>query len=138
MGTAEPWQAAVKDALRDEDVVFFNPRRDDWDSTIPQLADNPRFSEQVNWELDSLDGADIIVFYFDPNTKSPITLLELGLYAESGKRVIVCCPAGFWRKGNVDIVCHRHQISTVGSVGELCSTLVNLIQDSRNVELSRG
>jgi hypothetical protein len=47
--------------------------------------------------------------YFSPETKSPISLLELGLHAESD-RMIVCCPPGFWRKGNVDIVCTRYNI----------------------------
>jgi hypothetical protein len=47
--------------------------------------------------------------YFDPNTLSPISLLELGLHAKSGK-LIVCCPEGFYRKGNVDIVCQNFGI----------------------------
>lgn len=47
--------------------------------------------------------------YFSPNTKSPISLLELGLFARSGK-VRVVCPEGFWRKGNVDIVCQYYNI----------------------------
>jgi hypothetical protein len=47
--------------------------------------------------------------YFSPETKSPISLLELGLHAESS-RMVVCCPPGFWRKGNVDIVCTRYNI----------------------------
>ena len=47
--------------------------------------------------------------YFDPETKSPISLLELGLFANSGK-IHVICPEGFWRKGNVDIVCDEYNI----------------------------
>lgn len=100
MGLAEPWQEKIVIACKDEEVVFINPRRDDWDSTWKQEMKNPKFSEQVNWELDALEHSDIIVFYFDPNTKSPITLLELGLFAKS-KKVFVCCPEGYWRKGNV-------------------------------------
>lgn len=48
----------------------------------------------------------------DPTTKAPITLLELGLFATSGK-LVVCCPEGYFRKGNVDIVCRRHGIPQV-------------------------
>lgn len=115
MGVAEYWQARfvnnVKDALKDleEYITFLNPRRDDWDSSWTQELNNAQFYDQVTWELDHLDKADIIALYFDPNTKSPISLLELGLYADSGK-LIVCCPDGFWRKGNVDIVCQRYGI----------------------------
>jgi hypothetical protein len=51
----------------------------------------------------------MIVMYFSPETKSPISLLELGLYASSGK-IHVICPDGFWRRGNVEIVCNKYNI----------------------------
>ncbi len=103
MGSAEPWQEQVVKRFN-KNVVFYNPRRDDWDSSWTH--DSPEFNEQVNWELDFLQESDIILMYFDPNTKSPISLLELGLFARQGK-LIVCCPDGFWRQGNVRIVCER-------------------------------
>lgn len=106
MDLAERWQDRLKQDLANLDIALLNPRRDDWDSTITQRMSDSKFAEQVNWELDALEASDLILFYFDPNTKSPITLMELGLYANSGN-VIVCCPDGFWRKGNVEIVCKR-------------------------------
>ena len=106
MGSAEPWQDEIVERFS-ENVVFYNPRRDDWDSSWDHNSE--QFNEQVNWELDMLEDADIIVMYFDPATKSPISLLELGLYARS-KKLIVCCPDGFWRKGNVRVVCERYKI----------------------------
>ena len=122
MGTAEPWQERLVNEFKDTDIRFLDPRRDDWDSSWVQEASNPQFAQQVNWELDALDYSDLIVFYFDPNTKSPITLMELGLYANSGK-VIVCCPDGFWRKGNVEIVCQRHNVTLVNSFDELVNAV---------------
>ena len=109
MGKAEDWQKKVEELFSDTDIVIFNPRRDDWDSSWEQTIDNPDFFGQVTWELDALDVADFILMYFDPATKSPISLMELGLYA-STKKLIVVCPDGFWRKGNVDIVCQRYNI----------------------------
>jgi hypothetical protein len=106
MGIAEPWQDAFVKKYPD-DVLFLNPRRADWDSTWDHNSD--QFNQQVNWELDMMDYADIIVMYFDPNTKSPITLLELGLHAKD-RKLIVCCPDGFWRQGNVRVVCERYNI----------------------------
>ncbi len=50
--------------------------------------------------------------YFDPDGKAPISLLELGLHARGGK-MVVCCPEGFWRKGNVEIVCERYGVEMV-------------------------
>lgn len=118
MGKAIDWQRELIERLKDEMITFLNPRRSDWDSSWTQEITNPQFKEQVEWELDGLDMADIIVMVFDPNTKSPISLLELGLHASSEKMVVIC-PEGFWRKGNVDIVCNRHEIKQVKDIDEL-------------------
>ncbi len=117
MGRAEDWQAAVARELEPlaKSVILLNPRRDDWDSSWEQRLENPAFHEQVTWEMDMLEQCDTIFFYFAPGTKSPISLLELGLHAASGK-VLVCCPEGFWRKGNVDIVCERFGIPRVATL----------------------
>ncbi len=122
-GSAELWQDKIIESLKDSDVIILNPRRPDWDSSWEQKKDNLKFQEQVEWELDGLEMADHIVMYFAPGTKSPISLLELGLYADSNK-LIVCCPEGFWRKGNVDIVCERYDIKTVDSLKELKESLL--------------
>jgi hypothetical protein len=115
MGKAIDWQSKVQDILKDSPVVIFSPRRDDWDSSWKQDINEPKFNEQVTWELDHIDQADYIFMYFDPNTKSPITLLELGILAASPTKVLVCCPEGYWRKGNVDIVCQRYGISQLNN-----------------------
>jgi len=109
MGKAEDWQETVTQALSDLDIVILNPRRDDWDVSAEQSIDNEYFREQVEWELDAQDQCDLIVMYFDPNTKSPITLLELGMFLQTG-RLLVCCPQGYWRRGNVEIVCERDKV----------------------------
>ena len=110
MGAAEDWQEVVPKHFEDiQDLMFFNPRRDDWDSSWEQKQSNPQFNYQVNWEMDKLEDSDIIFMYFSPETKSPISLLELGLHAND-RKLIVCCPDRFWRKGNVDIVCTRNNI----------------------------
>jgi len=118
MGTAEEWQTKVELYLADRNVLIFNPRRQDWDSSWEQRIENDKFREQVEWELEALEEADKILIYFDPKTKSPISLLELGLHAQSGK-VIVCCAEGFWKKGNVDIVCKRYKISQIKHLTEI-------------------
>lgn len=117
MGAAENWQREIADALSDENVILFNPRRDNWDPSWDQSPSNSVFAEQVNWELDNLEAADIIFMYLSPGTKSPISLLELGLFARSSKLIVVC-PDGFWRKGNVDIVCERHHIPVDSTIQE--------------------
>jgi len=109
MGTAEDWQSSMTARLADMDIVILNPRRDDWDATWRQSIDDPQFRGQVDWELDGLERARVIALWFVPESRAPISLLELGLTARSGK-VIVGCPDGFWRKGNVEVVCERFGI----------------------------
>lgn len=129
MGIAEDWQTFLEEKLSDMDILILNPRRDHWDSSWLQGKDNPRFREQVEWELNALETADIIAMYFAPDTKSPVSLLELGLFARSGK-LIVCCPDGFWRKGNVDIVCERYGVRQVESLHTLSESILRIARES--------
>ena len=122
MGNSEDWQSKVTGLLLDRPYTILNPRRDEWDASWEQKIENPQFYQQVNWELDALNKADIIILYLLPDSKSPISLLELGLYASSGK-LLVCCPDGFWRKGNVEIVCERFNIP-------LYENIENLLHDN--------
>ena len=91
-----------------------------WEQSIA----NPLFRGQVEWELDGLERASAIAMYYDPDTQAPITLLELGLFARSGK-LIVCCPPGFWRRGNVEVVCIRFCIPLVTDLAELAHVVRN-------------
>ena len=118
MGRAEPWQGQMEQALGDLDAAILNPRRDAWDASWVQTIHNPLFREQVEWELAAQERADVIAMYFAPGTQSPITLLELGLFARSGK-LIVCCPDGFWRRGNVQVVCASYRVPEADSLSEL-------------------
>jgi hypothetical protein len=65
-----------------------------------------------------LESADIVVLYLSPASQSPVSLLEMGLHARSGKRIILC-PSGFWRIGNVDISAARYQLEKVDSLDAL-------------------
>lgn len=127
MGKAIDWQQMIIDNFKEEKVIFYNPRRPDWDNSWKQDIKHPQFYKQVNWELEGQEKADLIVLYFAPNTKSPISLLELGLFAKTGK-IVVCCPNGFWRKGNVDIVCERYNIPMVKDLTELVEVIQNKVE----------
>lgn len=124
-GKAENWQQYIINKLTaaQAPVTILNPRRPNWDSTWKAEKSNPQFYEQVTWELEAQERADLIVMYFAPGTKSPISLLELGLFCRA-KKMVVCCPNGFWRKGNVDIVCERYNVPTVASLEGLVKTVL--------------
>jgi len=122
MGRAEDWQSKVSAALADLDVLVLNPRRDVWDASWEQSVTNPAFREQVEWELTGLEQATVVAMYFAPDTRAPVTLLELGLIARSG-RLLVCCPAGYWRRGNVEVVCGRYGVPLPPTLGELAAAV---------------
>src|ERR1700733_5573690 len=101
MGTAKQWQKQVVTSFSDyPDVVILNPRRNAWDSKLKQTKETQAFREQVEWELSALEESNIIIMYFDPDTKSPVSLLETGLFSNALDRVSdlpklhVICPDG--------------------------------------------
>jgi hypothetical protein len=113
MGHSVDWQSYSIDVLSEHASVIYNPRRDNWDSSWTQEIDSPEFNVQVNWELEHIEKADYVLMYFAPESQSPITLLELGIVAAKyPNKLLVSCPDGFWRKGNVDIVCNRYGVRT--------------------------
>ncbi len=122
MGNSFDWQSEIGDILGEklDRVCILNPRRKAWDSSWKQDISEPNFRGQVEWELDWQDEADLIVMYFAPTSQSPITLLELGLAAAAyPEKVLVCCPEGYWRRGNVQIVCERFDIPLLETIDEL-------------------
>jgi hypothetical protein len=117
MNRTVDWQKQVEGSIDSDQVLILNPRRDDWDSSWKQEKTNVQFKAQVQWELLAQKKADLIIMNFVPDTLSPITLMELGLFKD--KNMIVCCPNGYWRKGNVDIVCEEYGIKQVPDIGTL-------------------
>jgi hypothetical protein len=143
MGKAEDWQTRTAAAFKDIDNVFIlNPRRDDWDASWVQSIDNKQFNEQVTWELSALEDADLIMYYFVAGTQSPISLLELGLYANTDKMIFVCCPEGFWRKGNIEMVCDRYHIPMYENIdtmiGEIKRYVPIWMKSSKVVDSTEG
>ena len=131
MGAATDWQDRIIAALEDENVLILNPRRDHWDSSwehTPTLG--TPFYDQVTWELDAQEHlADILVYYFDPNTKSPITLLELGMFMSAKEDIHVYCPKEFWRYGNIKIACHRSNVEVHENETSLIEAVRNSIKE---------
>lgn len=133
MDTAERWQERIIRTFDNKDVTFLNPRRDDWDVKIKQSCEDKNFRDQVNWELNGIMRSDLVIFYIDPATKSPITLMEIGLVAGTGKDAIVCCPEGFWRRGNIEMMCDRFDIKLIESFDRLLIFLENYIEHRKHL-----
>lgn len=123
---AERWQDKMIDELSDLEITICNPRRPDYDAAQAPVFSNPYFRGQVDWETKYLRKVSTAVFYFDPKTISAITLHELGWMAERNKpragrytsypgpldlqRLLVYCPSGYFRQGNVEHTCHEYNI----------------------------
>ena len=118
-GHSEDWQqtVAAKLAGRDRHYLLYNPRQEEWH---PEREGEMDY--QVNWELEHMEKADHILMVFLDGSSSPITLLELGLHARSGKLLVVCTP-GFYRYDNVRITCARYGIPVYGSIDEAIEAL---------------
>ncbi|KAK3945752.1 hypothetical protein QBC46DRAFT_424476 [Diplogelasinospora grovesii] len=103
-------------------ITIFNPLRADWDSSWREDPSLPPFKEQVEWELEMQERADVVVFYFGPHTDAPITLLELGLCAPR-KSAIVACHPDYKKRGNVLILCKKYGHVVVDDDGKLCDAV---------------
>lgn len=137
MGKAEDWQTQISKPFDDAGFTVLNPRRDDWDSSWVTTEDNLQFAEQVNWEREGLKKAHYVLFYFQPGTRSPISLYELGRHAKKTchlngnehSALAVVCPEGFWRKGNVDLECRHHQIPRYSNLDDAAAALIELSEN---------
>jgi hypothetical protein len=136
MGRGENWQQRVGEFLSSfpDWLLILDPRRDDWDDSWEQDKDNPEFAQQVKWELKSQEVADLIVFVFATDeknaekAKAPITLMELGLF--KSKECVVCCPQGYEKKGNVDIVCERYGVPLYEDFDAMLEDVAQTIAES--------
>lgn len=82
------------------------------------LAGTIDMGSGVDWQKDVVE-----LFEKAPGSKSPITLLELGLFAKSGKLHVVCTE-GFYRYDNVRITCAKHGVPVYASLTEAIGEII--------------
>ena len=105
------WQKRVIDYLKTqqhtEHLVVFNPRRDKFPINDPNAAE-----EQITWEFNNLEKADMFSMYFcDSKSDQPICLYELGRnlqlmqnkYDNWYNRIIISSEDAYKRKQDVII-----------------------------------
>lgn len=121
---AADWRETVSSSLSTLPVTIYNPCRPDWDSTWREEADFAPFRQQVDWELTKQEEARVVVVYFHPATQAPVSLLELGISLRAPHKVVVVCPEGYWKRGNVQIVCERYGVRMVENLEGLRDAIV--------------
>ena len=108
-GNSVDWQTQLIEELGKEktkhSLCIYNPRRADW----PSSEDYDEIGKQIKWELYHLERADLIVMNILGSSKSPISLMEIGLFARQNK-LLVFCPKEFYRYDNVRVVCGSYGI----------------------------
>lgn len=126
MGKARPWHEEVFEALAPFDITLLSPKREEWDASWDQCKDCEPFREQVLWEHKGMEDADCIIFCFTKESKAPVTMYELGRFANV-KDALVCVEEGFYRQGNLDIYMEKDKIPTYhqldGLLGDLKTVL---------------
>ena len=103
-GDSINWQQELTNKFsKDAEIIIYNPRNKHWDKNASNI------DYQIKWEQEHLDKSDLIVMVLLDDSKSPISLLELGLYAQS-KKIIVFCSNKFYRFDNVKLTCEKYNI----------------------------
>ena len=121
-GKSEDWQSKLIKEFSEYNITILNPRRNNWGD----LSDN-ELRKQITWELDHLEKADIIFMYIIGTSKSPISLLEMGIHIKDSKLIVVCEPE-FYRYDNVRITCEYYNAELYDSLGLGIDALLSNIE----------
>lgn len=110
-GASANWQEQVIEKLtinspKGMALIVYNPRRSNWNASHEDQM------IQIDWEQRALADANHIFLVLLDGSKSPISLLELGLYAKS-RKITVFCTKKFYRYDNVYDTCMRNKIELV-------------------------
>ncbi len=74
------------------------------------LLNDSLMKKHINWELEGLELSDIIFMNLLPESKSPISMVELGLYARSNK-LIICCPENFYQYRYINALAKKYNVT---------------------------
>lgn len=64
------WRETLTSLLSEAPITIYNPYRADWDSTWREEISFAPYREQVEWELDKQEKADMVIVYFHPATQA--------------------------------------------------------------------
>lgn len=95
------WRKKVIEKIGDTNIIL-----DPTNKNHDKLSDE-EMKLHIQWELDALVKADRILLKFLSDSKSPISLLELGLYVASNKLIVVC-PKEFYQSRYVYTLCEKY------------------------------
>lgn len=125
------WQKDFIEKVKDLEITIINPRRSkdfDWN-------DKNVSSEQIKWEHKFIRKANLVLFWFPPETLCPIALFELGATLErwkfNRKQVLfIGCDKDYQRK--FDIIEQLKNQEYEYPLYENLDDLANLVKEVNN------
>lgn len=117
------WQHELVRSLSNTKLALYNPRRANFPIHDPSAANG-----QIEWEIQYLQKASAISFWFCRETLCPIVLYELGLWSQpGGKPIFVGVDPEYQRKLDVIIQTanHRPEVMVVHSLEDLASQIID-------------
>ena len=124
----ENWQSKVVRGLQDIAATVLNPRR----ASFP-ADDRSAHQKQIEWEHHHLRRANLVAFWFPPQTLCPIALFELGVCCASGKPMVVGADPRYGRRFDLESQLALHRPKT-----KIVNTLADLIDEIQNHAALRG
>jgi hypothetical protein len=117
--SSSSWRDKVINEFDDKNKNFFDPTNIDHDE-----LNESEMESHIQWELEAMSMADKIVLNFLPDSLSPISLVELGLYVQSEKLVVVC-PKEFYQSNYVYVLCEKYNTPAYPNIDEALNRLLN-------------
>lgn len=111
------WQKEMIKLLSDQNIVTYNPRRENFPMDDPDAS-----NEQITWEHKKLADADVILFWFAKGSINPIVLYELGRWGNSTTTpIVIGVDPDYIRKQDVKIqtILSRHEVEIQYSLQDL-------------------
>src|SRR5262245_51974564 len=121
----ENWQCQVAKALQHVAATVLNPRRASFSQHT--AAENQR---QIEWEHRHLRRADLVAFWFPPQTLCPIALFELGVCCAAGTSIVVGTHPEYARRFDVEthLRLRRPKAKVVQSLEDLAEQVAEHFQ----------
>lgn len=128
---AADWQRSLMASLRDENVVFYDPTRDNEPGRGDLLGTH--IVEQAHWEMDCLRMTDIAVFFFDGVTQLDTVLIQLGMAVAACssplQRVLVCVEPEYAASAYVRKFCEMNRFDYLTELSALHPALGSAIEE---------
>jgi len=125
---AENWQLKFIELIPYAEFAILNPRR----ASFP-VGDPDAKVQQIEWEHRHMQRADLVAFWFPPQTLCPIALFELGACCAARKAMVVGTDPGYARRSDLEthLRLRRPDVRIVNSLEALAGQAVEHFQMER-------